>query len=207
MPEFAKLMVGGALAGGLLWLGVTGVGKLIADDPESASPPPAPASTATSSTDSTESPGAPDEPSATPATPAPRAWEDMTSEGGRAFAIHYAMVFNKARVTGRTGELKSLSMNDCEGCRGFWQYFEKVKADGGFEKTGGWKVFDIKERPTNDLDVKSFSFRAGGDWAVFKKSAKAKVIRTNNTASFRWQVHMEWNADSGWLMTRVELSE
>ena len=177
--------------------------------PERGADPAAVPSASREAGESPESPGgSPGSVTPSPtATPTDPAWQEMTSAGARAFAIHWAKVFNEARLTGDNTALKAISAVDCSDCRIYYQVNNRIKAAGGFIKRGRQRLLEVKELPTKGADVKAFTFQEALDWSIYKETAKAKAIRSENPDPLGWEVHMVWNPEVGWLMTIVDFPE
>jgi hypothetical protein len=179
-----------------IWFG----GNWYLDRDQGSDPDPVP-SVSSVTPEAGESPGTPDEPSAT-ATPANPAWEELTAAGGRAFALHWVEVFNKALTTGDTKELRSLSTKSCGVCTGFANFIEKTDARGGFYKTRGWQVVKTKNLATNQSTLDAFRLQFLRHGGQFKKTADSKLEKYSSDRAV-YQMHMAWNGNE-WEMTRME---
>jgi hypothetical protein len=197
----AVIVVSFTVVLGGIWFG----GNWLLDPERGSDPDPVPSvsSVTPGAGDTPGSPGSPDEPSAT-ATPANPAWEEPGDAGGRAFTAHWFDVFNKARATGDTRALLAISADDCENCTAFAKLIKDRKAAGGFDRTAPWEIVSMKDRPTNNLNLKAYkvlSFAPGGK---YRNTTNGPVLISEpDKKPVAFFPHIAFT-DQGWRMTRLD---
>lgn len=110
---------------------------------------------------------APSSASPTPSPPAmPAEAKAEGAAGAKAFVRHYFATLNFAMNSGRTGQLRKLSAEECESCQAIAGNIERTYRAGGNINSKGWRLTAINVAPVNsprqpilDLGVRMTSER------------------------------------------------
>lgn len=113
----------------------------------------------------------------------------------------WAPIFNKATLTGDTARLKEMGSPECVSCRGMAQGIERVYAAGGYTKTKGWSITDLKilRDDSRSVVVRVDVHEPAG---VTKASSETDPVPfPARTDTFEFELE----AGSRWLITRIDL--
>ena len=79
--------------------------------------------------------------------------------GAEQFASYWVDTLNKATVSGKTGQLKTLGLKSCTRCTDFAHQLDTIYAAGGRVETAGWKVQTVLPESGLPQDVTGLSVK------------------------------------------------
>jgi hypothetical protein len=135
----------------------------------------------------------------------PKAWEVKSEAGAVAFAKHWMDVLSAAMNGGGTSSLRALSAPECELCEDFAQRLDRIRAEGGFYRSSGWRVLHVvpvEDMPNGQGAVALRMFQSA---ETLRESADSQVVR-NSASRGTWSTRMAWRRGE-WTLTNLELEQ
>lgn len=147
-------------------------------------------------------------PSASPAPTLPAAAQANTKAGAIAFVKHYVGVQNSASSSGKTDELKSLTLGSCEECAAIAQLIDRIHASAGRIEGEGWHVLSAApasvNNPADDMTYIDVGLRVSQQTILESPGATPSTFAGNPRRPMTFALV---RSDNGWKVARIIASK